>query len=692
MVFLAPVLVHPVDSVALRRLFLANTVSACKPEALEQLRYLLAIVVAPLTFVAMYHGSRRWLEGRYGVSGTARQLIVALGLGVQLHFVVQVVLLWYRQQATMTRYFDDRNMRSTSVVVLAASTVGVLLHSWLKHRPRRVHRLSFLFEELLPALLGCACLVSQLSSAVFTDGNLLAASKIVVYHLPFTHEEFAAVLNGRFPLVDFFPQYQNFLSLLMAPFFAHGAFTVTRFSVGMVVLSGLGFLAVFATLRIFIGNAWLALCGFLPFVAASLFAGASPGAQREHVYTYYAVGPLRYVGPWLLVAGTAAMLKRPSRSRQAAVALGAAFCLWNNLDFGLPACVASWAAVVMSNPAVDWRRPSWLFKHTARFAGAALLIAALYSIAAISVTGSWPQWSALTRYARIFALAGFMMMEMPPSGLHLVIYATFMAALFRGYTLRESASEPQDGQQRLRGALLVWSGVFGAGASMYYVGRSHPDVLSALFSAWTFSLSLLALDLVAVWRERVTTRASVEDAAQRSRVSASFLVAPTGVVLWLLLAIASSWADPLLPTNERKRFAIHDSRLQTLQADLSQYVRKHTTPGQAVFIIYPFGYTLARSAGVQNFYPYAHGESLVVQTQVDEVLDILDRHGVRQVFGSMQLELEWALYARGFRRSPELELPADLHNVMRRLLKLRDPYFHSWTKTAAATPLNRKAG
>ena len=44
--------------------------------------------------------------------------------------------------------------------------------------------------------------------------------------------------------------------------------------------------------------------------------------------------------------------------------------------------------------------------------------------------------------------------------------------------------------------MLAWAGLFGLGAGMYYVGRSHPDTLRHEFPAWAFALALLTIAAV----------------------------------------------------------------------------------------------------------------------------------------------------------------------------------------------------
>src|SRR5262249_19048914 len=80
----------------------------------------------------------------------------------------------------------------------------------------------------------------------------------------------------------------------------------------------------------------------------------------------------------------------------------------------------------------------------------------------------------------------FQMLPMPACGLHWIIYLTLIGAIGRGLF---------DGRlERVHRGLLLFSGVFGLGALMYFVGRSHHNVLITIFSAWALAFSIL------IWR------------------------------------------------------------------------------------------------------------------------------------------------------------------------------------------------
>ena len=67
-------------------------------------------------------------------------------------------------------------------------------------------------------------------TGLFRDSDSQRWPDFFGYNIPFVMGEFAAALNGRTPLVDFFSQYQNFLPLLLTPYFKVAGVSVSTFS------------------------------------------------------------------------------------------------------------------------------------------------------------------------------------------------------------------------------------------------------------------------------------------------------------------------------------------------------------------------------------------------------------------------------------------------------------------------------
>lgn len=640
-----PLWVHELPPSGLSSMFLGALAAECRPEPLEQLRYITAISLAPLLFVALHAGVSRHMA-RVGALLPDRSvnLVVAAALFIQMFLCGTALLNWSTVEVDDYRCFDARDMATAGVAVVAA--LGLLVAA-ARARPRPLH------PGRLPAAAAAAMSLWQLSSTLQTDSSVYRAPAVTAYHLPFTLGEFAAVANGRVPLVDFSAQYENLTALSLSPVFKVLGLGVGPFTSTMALLSLLSLLSVFAVIRACTPSGrdaigpWLSLALFVPYLLVATRLERVTAAARASVFSYYAVGPLRYVGPFVLAAATAALVRDRSRGAHGAVALLAGCVALNNLDFGIPAFVASWVALTVGSESWPRRPLRSALRELAPLALGLAAVLAAYCLWARLATGSWPALSALTSYQRIFAVAGFMMLPMRPTGLHLVVFATFMAAIFRSHALRMG---PGGGEPRARAlsAMMLWSGVFGSGASMYFVGRSHPHVLPALFAAWGVSVMLLTLDCVEGWRSL--------GSGSRGRVALRVL--PSLALLWVTVAFASSAAHPVNAAAEVSRLRTPDPRMSRFLGTLREFVRRSTRRGEPVLIAFPYGHRLAIELGLDNVFPFAHAGSLIVRPQLDAALAQVERHHVRNVFGLVYPELAAGLAARGFQRAGAAPLDA----------------------------------
>jgi len=251
-------------------------------------------------------------------------------------------------------------------------------------------------------------------------------------------------------------------------------------------------------------------------------------------------------------------------------------------------------------------------------------------------SGVLPHLGMLTFYQRVFVLNGFNMLPMPGLGLHVVFYLTFMAAIARGLF--------GDPEQRLVNRLLLYFGVFGSGALMYYVGRSHHVVLITVFSSWACAFVLLAYALAGELFGR--------------SAPASFLqgLHPRGLLigLGLLLCICQVKAFPN-PVHQIARLRMRGGAPWPNIDPMMQFVRDHARAREKVMIIYPYGHLIAYQANVINVFPFVQGESLILRCQVDQVMDTIKRSEIVRVFGSFEPELAEALARFGFQPTGRVE-------------------------------------
>jgi hypothetical protein len=296
--------------------------------------------------------------------------------------------------------------------------------------------------------LGTACLLWETPQGVFDP-----------FHLPYTLDEILAPSAGRWPWVDYLPQYTGLLgaplaALTLADPQAAGLawfWMLTGLLLAALVLAQVGAFGM--------RGLWLHLAAVaaLPVVTAGGPLGL-PGA-------YHANYPLRLIGPALAYAGLVAWLRAGPAARLQArwlCGLGAlgGMAVLANVEFGGCALVALAVVGVLRAGG----RAAW---------GLAGVMASVGGLLAWYVLwlGALPDLTASLTFIRLFGATGLLNVELPAWGLHTAVAAglAFMA-LGAGACLRRDRDDP---------ALAAWTylGVAGLGMLGYFVGRSVPPSL-----------------------------------------------------------------------------------------------------------------------------------------------------------------------------------------------------------------------
>jgi hypothetical protein len=632
-------------------LFLSWARPFCRPEPREQLGYVLAVLAVPVVFWLCAAYARRAAAGGPGV-WDSRPVRIWATAAQWLLFGFAVAAFVY-QETRGAPYFQLWS-KLFNKLLLSLALLGMSWRFAAAARPAaaappapagRRARLRRAAWAAVPAAVAVALTAAELLPSVVWPHREPACEGVGLWHLSYQFGEFAAFQGGRTPLVDFFPQYQYLLCYLLAPAFAAAGLSYSTFTFVMALLSAGALLAFFAAFRRFTGDAWKALALFLPL----LWVGCTPLARdqageyevRYGAFTYFAVGPLRYLGPCLTLLALVWFLGRPGRARALALFFTAGLAAVNNLDFGAPAFAAAVLAVLFSGaggPLPGWRAVGRTLAAAA--AGAAAAVAA-FLLLTWARAGRPPDWRMAACFPRAFAVNGFYMLPMPSFGLHWVMFLTFMAALARALF--------DGGLSRLRKGLLLFGGVFGPGAMMYYVGRSHPQVLGMIFLAWAFPLLLL------VW-------VTWEDALARARAHGPWRAFTPAALLLSLGYAALADQGELSPSlgEQFKRLTKrvpeefpHDP-FQAERTAVEAAVRSYARPGEAVAILSSCGHPVAVKAGVRNVFPFTGDQSLILRSQLDLFLRTVDDGGVRLVFGpGPSEELGQELARRGFHRRGE---------------------------------------
>jgi hypothetical protein len=612
---------------------LAEAARFTRPEPDELALYLLCLAVPPLVAWVLSSVARRLPRlPAWALAGAA--------MLAQAGTVAAVLRLWWFQNRHVYRYFYVSRF---GLGLAAAGAVAAA--AWALARRRRGSPLPPFAQTLAATAVAAAYALLRLRSVVFDDASVLTSPTTVSYHLPFTVGEFSAVMNGRTPGVDFFPQYAWLLPYPLAPVFRVAGLTVHTFTVVMAALSLVALMLQYDVLRRLTGRPWVALALFVPFVALGFHpVEISPDGTPATAFSYFAVGPLRYFGPFLVGWLLAWYLSRPAPSRAWLLFTAAGLGALNNLDFGLPALGGVVLALGLVTLAASGARAAALARLVG-IAGLGLASAlSIFQAAAFLHSGRLVVLSHMTVFQRAFAILGFAMLPMPRWGLHWVVYFTFMLAIgvavVRLAAVRASSADADPravASERLLCGSLVFGGVFGAGALSYYIGRSHPAVLPAVFPAWGAVVVSLA------W---VALRGGLRELrrAPLRVVPAILAVIALGVLAGEAVPVAweerELYAEPKEIGAIMARHVIEAPRNAALLAGLAGR-------GEKLMVAFPAGHLTAELAGVDDVFPFVEAGSCLVVGQLDEVVARMRANGVTRYFGPPAPELQARVVAAG---------------------------------------------
>lgn len=608
-----------------------STAREFRPEPTEHARYAIALG-APLLLVAALVGLARM---RPRIPRPLAWLVPALQLASG-GFVVFCIAQQYRARvegpyieiwgtSPRTVYFT---VRTLAVACAVGLTVAAVASS--RGASRRVARLlrDTPARSAAAWTLAVLAIVGSLLPAIQLESTLLHANVNTWYHVAFTYDEASAVLDGRSPLVDFAAQYGSLWPYALALGMALFGSSVAVFCALAAALTGASLLAVYDVLRRLVASGMAALLLFLPLLATALYKMNGSLSNRFSLATLTGMFPLRLAGPFLLMWLLARHLHGAAPRTRWPLFLAAGLVVLNNVEFGLPAAAATFAALLWTTRPL---RPA--LRRIAREAGVGLAAAfALVSVLTLLRAGSLPDLGLLVRYADLFAGSGFGMFPIVPTlGVSTIIFLTYVAAI--GTATVRTLERAVD---RLLTGLLVWSGVFGLGIGAYYVGRSHPEVLTNMFPAWALSIVLLT---VAMLRDIAATRRPPAPGALLCLIGFGVLVC----------SLAQT-PDPVAQV--RRLEATTSARLTTPQA--VAFIRGATRPGEPVAILTTVGHRLAVQAGVTDVTPYTGMESMPTREQLVQTLRLLRQAGGRKVIAAGEEAVPEAVHAveqAGFRLS-----------------------------------------
>jgi hypothetical protein len=198
--------------------------------------------------------------------------------------------------------------------------------------------------------------------------------------------------------------------------------------------------------------------------------------------------------------------------------------------------------------------------------------------------------------------------------------------------------------------MLAWGGVFGLGSAAYFMGRTHPELLIALFPTWALTLALLTVDVM----RRLGRRA-----AARPGLGTALVLAATALTV-------CSLAQLPLPWTQLQRIG-QDTPSEPLiegEAPLPVYARAFLPdpstraffaprPDAKVAILLTTGHQIAHAFGVVDVARYTGLYSMPNRERLRTVVDDLRAEGGSTVYlPQISQEVYDTLRAWGFRRSP----------------------------------------
>lgn len=570
----------------------------------QQARYFIAVAAAALLAAATLAFAQRPPRLRERTTG----LLVSVSQCTGAVFIL--VCFWVQRTVTP----PPVNGTPTSIqpfftvpTLLVASALTALAAFAVVHEPLR-NRVTAALRSGYPSVavisLSAAVIVTViwlLADVNFTD-TIRNASAGTIYNIKGPLDESFAVLDGRTPLVNFTATYGSlwpYVTALSMSVFGTG---LGIFSVTMCAITGLSLLAVFAVLRRVSGSALAALLLYLPFLATGFFESEPGLVNRSGPLTLYSIYPIRYGGPYLLAWLVARQLDGARPRARWIVFLAAGLVVLNNVDFGIAAVGATVAAMLWVGTPLRWGGVGRLLRDAL---GGLLAAYALVSILTLARTGSPVKLSVLLFYPRLFAASGYALLPTQPLGMHIVVYLTYVAAVGLA-TVRAIRGDPG----RSLTGLLAWSGVFGLGAGVYYMGRSGSGQLLSMFSAWALALALL-------------TVAAVQQIARDPKPRLT--IAHVALFFGMGLAVCSLAQTPA-PWTQIERLQRKAAPLFYTSSRLKQ-ILVHYGGGRPEAIMNVLGHRVAYEAGVVNVSPYIGSLLIVTTQQVSNTLHALRAAG-----------------------------------------------------------------
>lgn len=527
------------------------------------------------------------------------------------------------------RFFNTpANILAAAGFVLGATALALRARRrdaipWLEHIVVRADRLgrNRRSTAISIAVIAIVTMVA-LSIEVNTGATIGFVPPTTLGPMHFWLEDLTGVLAGRSPLANFTPQYVNGLGYLTAPYFAIVGVSYGTFTGVVAVLSAIAFASVAFVFRAASGTWTRAAMLYVPYLSIATVTGSRyPDGAVENVTTYFALMPYRYFGPLVLLCTICLVMRRPSPLGWFIVGIVGGLVLANNLDFGLPAAVASIGACLVAGDGE--------LRHSLR-------VVALESVGVLSgfvafLIAMWAQSGTIPSlyqyvyftltYSAIGGVDTNLNYRTPFVAFHLIVWFTYAACvalpLFRSLA-RISRSQ----RQRLRDAAMMFVGIFGFGSGLYYVNREVNVVLIGLFVTWGIGATLLTCEVASG-----IARSIVE----HRRLHWSMILPGALCASFLLLGVGSL-SDGRGIERQWQLLTTPHPDTPLLVAGIVSGLKTCTPRGDRVIVDIADGYTYSTVAGVSNWMPYDNPSPVGNPNSIEHFMTVASSEKVSEIY------------------------------------------------------------
>jgi hypothetical protein len=298
-----------------------------------------------------------------------------------------------------------------------------------------------------------------------------SGSAFDTYHAPFAWSDLQAPATGAFPLASYIAQYSHIAGYFVEPYIRIIGGSALSMSVLMLILGGGIAMFVFITLRK-LGSVVFAVAGTICVMAFGLLPNTSPGG-------YFQVFPLRYFGPFLLVALFALLLNRRDVPASFVGGVVGALVALNNPEWGglIAVTYLLFRLILVSSPKFQLR--SLLTEGRSYMAGAVTTTVAVGVYIRIR-SGLLPNFALIFDFGKMLSETNLMVPDKSLGlGLGLAMYATFLTCVACAFGGRFRS---QKGSPTV--LITSYAGVCGLFLMIYTSGRSLPVVDYAMFFWW----------------------------------------------------------------------------------------------------------------------------------------------------------------------------------------------------------------